>query len=63
MLNNKHQELLSQREALISELNSHFENSQFWQTLQTGALTLSELGEQVEQYQHQQLQLEQTQSN
>ena len=41
MLNNKHQELLSQREALISELNSHFENSQFWQTLQTGALTAS----------------------
>ena len=61
MLNNKHQELLSQREVLIRELNSHFENSQFWQTLQTGALTLSELGEQVEQYQHQQLKLEQTQ--
>lgn len=61
MLNNKHQELLSQRKALISELNSHFENSQFWQALQTGALTLSELGEQVEQYQHQQLQLEHTQ--
>lgn len=60
-LNNKCDELATQSEALIKELNLHFEHSDFWQALQTGSLMLSDLAQQVEQYQQIQAQLEQNQ--
>lgn len=60
-LNNKCDELVTQSEALIKELNLHFEHSDFWHALQAGSLPLSDLAQQVEQYQQIQAQLEQSQ--
>jgi exonuclease SbcC len=60
-VNTKHAELTSQISDLTSTLNAQFENSNFWQQLQTGSLNLNDLSQQVEQYQHTYAQLEQSQ--
>ncbi|WP_277054908.1 AAA family ATPase [Pseudoalteromonas marina] len=60
-LNTKHAELTSQINELTTTLNAQFENSNFWQQLQSGALNLNDLSQQVEQYQHTYAQLEQSQ--
>jgi len=60
-LTSKHSELSTQINELGTTLNSQFENSDFWQQLQANTLELSELHEQVTQYQHTQTQLEQSQ--
>lgn len=60
-VNTKHAELTSQISDLTTTLNTQFENSNFWQQLQSGALNLNDLSQQVEQYQHTYAQLEQSQ--
>ncbi|MDP2485515.1 AAA family ATPase [Pseudoalteromonas marina] len=60
-VNTKHAELTSQINELATTLNAQFENSNFWQQLQSGALNLNDLSQQVEQYQHTYAQLEQSQ--
>jgi exonuclease SbcC len=60
-VNTKHAELTSQINELTTTLNAQFENSNFWQQLQSGALNLNDLSQQVEQYQHTYAQLEQSQ--
>ncbi|AUL75286.1 exonuclease SbcD [Pseudoalteromonas sp. 13-15] len=60
-VNTKHAELTSQISDLTTTLNAQFENSNFWQQLQTGSLNLNDLSQQVEQYQHTYAQLEQSQ--
>jgi len=60
-LNTKHAELTSQINELATTLNAQFENSNFWQQLQTGSLNLNDLSQQVELYQHTYAQLEQSQ--
>lgn len=60
-VNTKHAELTSQINDLTTTLNAQFENSNFWQQLQSGALNLNDLSQQVEQYQHTYAQLEQSQ--
>lgn len=60
-VNTKHAELTSQISDLTTTLNAQFEHSNFWQQLQSGALNLNDLSQQVEQYQHTYAQLEQSQ--
>ncbi|MFP3424224.1 AAA family ATPase [Pseudoalteromonas sp. SIMBA_162] len=60
-VNTKHAELTLQINELTTTLNAQFENSNFWQQLQSGALNLNDLSQQVELYQHTYAQLEQSQ--
>ncbi|XQF94116.1 hypothetical protein ACOBV9_22630 (plasmid) [Pseudoalteromonas espejiana] len=60
-INTKHTELTSQITELTTALNAQFEHSNFWQQLQAGSLNLSDLSQQVEQYQQTHAQLEQSQ--
>ena len=60
-INTKHAELTSQINELTTTLNTQFEHSNFWQQLQAGSLNLSDLSQQVEQYQQTHTQLEQSQ--
>ncbi|MBQ4798687.1 AAA family ATPase [Pseudoalteromonas sp. MMG006] len=60
-VNTKHTELTSQINELTTVLNAQFKHSEFWQLLQAGSLNLSDLSQQVEQYQQTYAQLEQSQ--
>lgn len=60
-VNTKHAELTSQINELTTTINAQFEHSNFWQQLQSGALNLNDLSQQVEQYQRTYAQLEQSQ--
>lgn len=60
-VNTKHAELTSQISELTTTLNAQFEYSNFWQQLQAGSLTLSDLNQQVEQYLQTHSQLEKNQ--
>ncbi|MBH0058837.1 AAA family ATPase [Pseudoalteromonas sp. SWXJZ94C] len=60
-ITSKHSELSAQINELGTTLNSQFENSDFWQQLQANTLELTQLHEQVTQYQQTQTQLEQSQ--
>lgn len=58
-LSNKQNELTTQINELTTELNSQFEHHDFWQQLQNGTLEVTDLTQQVAQYQQTQKQLEQ----
>ena len=60
-LSNKSNELSLQVGELTETLNAQFSQSEFWQQLQNNTLDLNELARQVEQYQHTQSLLEETQ--
>lgn len=60
-LSNKLDELNTQINELSTALNSQFEKAEFWQQLQNNTLNLTDLNQQVEQFQHAQEQLEQSQ--